>query len=69
MLHGVGVRDKPLVRINPSITVEELAARSFDEGAGYLVSDMFDDRSRPNSRTFIGATSAARSASRRLTSS
>ncbi len=43
MLHRVRLPQMPLVGFSPAITVEELAARSFDEGAGYLVSDMFDD--------------------------
>jgi hypothetical protein len=44
MLDGVRVTDKPLVRINPSITIEKLAGRSFDEGVGYLISEKFDDK-------------------------
>lgn len=44
MLNGIRVTDKPLVRINPSIPIEKLAGRSFDEGVGYLISEKFDDK-------------------------
>ena len=52
MLDGVRLPHMPLVGFSPAITVEELAARSFDEGAGYLVSDMFDDRLPPELADF-----------------
>jgi hypothetical protein len=52
MLDGVRVRDKPLVRINPSITIDKLAARSFDEGAGYLVSEKFAEQIAPELAEF-----------------
>jgi hypothetical protein len=52
MLDGIRVTDMPLVRINPSITLEKLAARSFDEGAGYLISEKFDERIAPELAEF-----------------
>lgn len=41
-----------LVTLSPAITVEKLAARSFDKGVGYLVNDMFDDQFRPEVADF-----------------
>ena len=69
MLGGVRARDKPLVRINPSITIEKLAARSFVEGVGYLIARSLPSRSCPNSRSSTGMRSATRSGRQRRTSS
>lgn len=44
--------EKPLVGFSPAITVEKLAARSFDAGAGYLISDMFDEKLAPELADF-----------------
>jgi hypothetical protein len=52
LLDGVRVRDKPLVRINPSISIEKLASRSFDEGAGYLISEKFAEPIAPELAEF-----------------
>ena len=52
MLARVRSRDKPLVAFSPAITVADLAARSFDEGAGYLVSDKFDEDLAPELTDF-----------------
>jgi hypothetical protein len=41
MLAGVRAAGKPLVRINPSITLKALSVRSFDAGTGYLISEKF----------------------------
>jgi hypothetical protein len=41
-----------LVALSPAITVEKLAARSFDEGVSYLVNDMFDDQFIPEVADF-----------------
>lgn len=41
-----------LVALSPAITVEKLAARSFDGGVGYLVNDMFDDQFIPEVADF-----------------
>jgi hypothetical protein len=47
LLDHVRAQDKPLVRINPSITIEKLAARHFDEGVGYLISEKFAEQIVP----------------------
>ena len=52
LLAGARKPDKPLVGFSPAIAVEELAARSFDEGAGYIVSDMFDGQLAPELADF-----------------
>lgn len=52
MLDGVRATDKPLVRINPSITIEKLAARPFDKGVGYLVSEKFAEQIVPELAEF-----------------
>jgi hypothetical protein len=52
MLDGVRAGDKPLVRINPSITIEKLATRSFDEGVGYLISEKFAEQIAPELAEF-----------------
>jgi hypothetical protein len=52
MLAGVRAPDKPLVRINPSITLEKLAVRSFDEGTGYLISEKFAEQLVPELAEF-----------------
>lgn len=41
-----------LVALSPATTVEKLAARSFDQGVGYLVNDMFDDQFTPEVADF-----------------
>jgi hypothetical protein len=52
MLAGVRATDKQLVRINPSITLEKLAVRSFDEGTGYLISEKFAEPGKPGLTEF-----------------
>ena len=52
MLDRVRSPHMPLVGLSPTITVEQLAARSFDEGVGYLVNDMFDDELVPELADF-----------------
>jgi hypothetical protein len=52
MLGGVRARDKPLVRINPSITIEKLAARPFVEGVGYLIAEKFAEQIVPELAEF-----------------
>ena len=52
MLAGVRVADKPLVRINPSITLEKLAVRSFSAGTGYLISEKFAEQVVPELAEF-----------------
>lgn len=52
MLDWARLPQMPLVAFSPAITVAELAARSFDEGAGYLVSDIFEDRLSPELADF-----------------
>jgi hypothetical protein len=52
MLDDVRVKDKPLVRINPSITIEKLSGRSFDEGVGYLISEKFAEQIVPELAEF-----------------
>jgi hypothetical protein len=52
LLDGVRASDKPLVRINPSTTIEKLAARAFDEGVGYLVSEKFAEQIAPELAEF-----------------
>jgi hypothetical protein len=47
MLDDIRLPDKPLVRINPSTTVETLASRDFSEGTAYLVIDKFAERIAP----------------------
>jgi hypothetical protein len=47
MLAGIRLPDKPLVRINPSTTVETLASRDFSEGTAYLVIDKFAEHIEP----------------------
>jgi hypothetical protein len=52
MLDGARARDEPLVRINPSIPIEKLAARAFDEGVGYLISEKFAEQIAPELAEF-----------------
>jgi hypothetical protein len=52
MLDSIRMSGKALVRINPSITIEKLAARSFDEGKGYLVSEKFAEQIVPELAEF-----------------
>ena len=52
LLDGVRGADKPLVRINPSITLEKLAVRDFDEGVGYLISEKFAEHIAPELAEF-----------------
>ena len=52
MLAGVRAPDKPLVRINPSITLEKLAVRSFGGGTGYLISEKFTEQVVPELAEF-----------------
>jgi hypothetical protein len=47
MLDGARARGESLVRINPSITIEKLAARSFTEGVGYLIAEKFVEQIVP----------------------
>jgi hypothetical protein len=47
MLAGIRLPDKPLVRINPSTSVETLASRDFSEGTAYLVIDKFAEHIAP----------------------
>jgi len=47
MLDDIRLPDKPLVRINPSTTVEALASRDFSEGTAYLVIDKFAEHIAP----------------------
>jgi hypothetical protein len=42
MLEWVRSPGQPLVGLSPATTLEQLAERSFDEGTGYLIGDMFD---------------------------
>jgi hypothetical protein len=43
LLAQVRSAGQPLVALSPAITVDKLAGRSFDSGAGYLIGDMFAD--------------------------
>jgi hypothetical protein len=52
LLDGVRATDKPLVRINPSITLEKLAVRDFDAGVGYLISEKFAEQIVPELAEF-----------------
>lgn len=52
MLADVRAPDRPLVRINPSITLEKLAVRSFGEGTGYLISEKFAEQVVPELAEF-----------------
>jgi hypothetical protein len=47
MLDDIRLPDKPLVRINPSTTVETLASRDFSEGTAYLIADKFAEPIAP----------------------
>jgi hypothetical protein len=47
MLDGIRVPDRPIVRINPSTTVETLASRDFTEGTAYLIIDKFAEPIAP----------------------
>jgi hypothetical protein len=47
MLADIRLPDKPLVRINPSATLEMLAAREFSVGAAYLIIDKFAEPIAP----------------------
>ena len=47
LLDDIRLPDKPMVRINPSITVETLASRDFGEGTAYLVIDKFAEHIKP----------------------
>lgn len=47
LLDDIRLPGKPLVRINPSIPVETLAAREFGEGTAYLVIDKFAEPIAP----------------------
>lgn len=52
LLGGVRTAGQPLVRINPSITIDKLAARSFDAGVGYLISEKFTEQIVPELAEF-----------------
>lgn len=43
MLHRLRSPGKPLVSLSPAMTLEQLAERTFEEGFGYLIGDMFDE--------------------------
>jgi hypothetical protein len=43
LLAQVRAAGQPLVALSPAVTVDKLAERSFDSGAGYLIGDMFAD--------------------------
>jgi hypothetical protein len=47
MVDDIRHPDKPLVRINPSTTVETLASRDFSEGGAYLIIDKFAEHIGP----------------------
>ena len=52
MLAGVRRENKPLVRINPSMPLEKLAVRAFDEGVGYVISEKFAEQIAPELAEF-----------------
>lgn len=52
LLDGVRAEGKPLVRINPSISLEKLAARAFNPGTCYLISEKFDEPIAPELAEF-----------------
>jgi hypothetical protein len=47
LLDDIRLPDKPLVRINPSTTVETLASRDFTEATAYLIIDKFPEHIAP----------------------
>lgn len=52
MLDTVRSGGKPLVRINPSMTIERLATRPYNEGVCYLISEKFADQIEPELAEF-----------------